>query len=355
MNRFHNVIAECRALLQKSARLLFQYQYLCIEAGFLNNRIAAYQLKVQLRGKDPQSSETTARAAIGLDDKALRNTGANAVVIAMLLLSSPDNLRLMHMLTDVGMCVMDWHAFANRECRDVFRNKLWLLDQVTGGFERHLNAVTKVLEDIDILTQCGFISLSVEATQGLSEAQVLHEDEHAELFGEMVLVLLGLRFRRCVWMFEPPVGMIALLSADHQKASQSLNSMRSVQEDFDELQSKPWSSARVRQVIGRHPCNLLSSQQIITGLRLCDWNYRDEKVQKVLHERLCLGWLMISWGGERLNHTRWGHIVCLSFRLRPLALRAILKSASLVVKVIAYSAVASGRGPTRATTSSCVC
>lgn len=170
LNRFHSVVAELRTLLQKSARLLFQYQHFCIDAGFLNNRIAAYQLKVQLRGKDPSSSETTARTAIGLDDKALRSTGANAVVIAMLLLlllSSPGKLRLVHMLTEVGMCVMEWHAYANRECRDVFRSKLWLLDQVTNGFGKHLFEISQVLLDNDILVMTGFVAISMEATKGL--------------------------------------------------------------------------------------------------------------------------------------------------------------------------------------------
>lgn len=105
------------------------------------------------------------------------------------------------------------------------------------------------------------------------------------MFGEMVLSLLALRFRRCAWMLLPLVEMIALLSGDAQVAERSRDALKSAHEDFILLQNKPWSTVRIRQVLSRHPCSLLSVQQILIGMSKCGWDYRHERIQTVLHNR----------------------------------------------------------------------
>ena len=211
------------------------------------------------------------------------------MVIAMLLLSHPDNLRLLSMITEVGMCVMDWHAHENREGRDVYRAKQWLLSEVSGGFQKHLWRITRVLSDRDILQSAGFVRVSLQATLGMTEAEILHDNEHAEMFGDLVLTLLALRYRRCAWMFLPPVSMVAMLAPDPAVASAAVESLRQTQEDFEALQGLESPSARIRQFIARHPCNLVSVVQLVEGFKAGGWSRENGAVLDLLHQRFaCL-------------------------------------------------------------------
>lgn len=91
------------------------------------------------------------------------------------------------------------------------------------------------------------------------------KDEHAEIFGELVASLLGLRFRRCAWYFLPPVNMVAMLSSDDAKASACRDRLKQPYEDYEQLKAIERPPLRVRQYIARYPCSMLSVQQILLG------------------------------------------------------------------------------------------
>ena len=219
MNRFHSVISDAYRLLKESSRVLLECSYMSLEMDFLNSRVWGYMMTCQLRQRDYNNMPTsTSSKVLALDDKALRTTGANAIVITMLLLGDPYSRRLLACIVQAGLAVQSWHEHSNRELRDVHRSKLWLMAQVTCEFARHLSDIWRVKQSADALRMCEFVMDSNDAHRALPEEVVMLDDEHANNFGGRITHLLAARAKRCLWYFLPPVSMIAMLLPDEVRS-----------------------------------------------------------------------------------------------------------------------------------------
>jgi len=192
MTSFHSVVADSYQLLKKWPQVLFEVQYMCVELDFVSTKVWNFMMQCQLRSNRPEGTATTGASALALDDKALRSTGANAVVICMLLLSNPSSRRLLGSIVIAGLAVQAWHEHSVRELRDVDRSRLWLVHQLTEGFADHLHSIWRVLDTPDGLRLAEFLLVSDAAHMALAEEEMLWDDEHSASLGSMVVNLLSL-------------------------------------------------------------------------------------------------------------------------------------------------------------------
>lgn len=308
LNRFHSVISDCNRMLQKSSQVLFETMYMCVEMDFVKTKVWNFMMQCQLRRRDPEAPMTTNSSSLALDDKALRSTGANAVVICMLLLSNPDSRRLLATIVQAGLAVQRWHEHSNRELRDVHRSKLWLLGQVTGGFAEHLTSIWLVLETSDTLRQCELLGVSEAAHSSMPEELVIHDDEHAAALGGMILNLLGLRAKRCLWMFLPPISMVAMLSPDNATAEQSVTDLRQFLSEYEAASKVERPSAILKTYLRRHPAQLLAVEQLKCGFDEDGWSKENTKVYELLHARFSC--LMTSQSIEDINNMEKNYKKC---------------------------------------------
>ena len=86
---------------------MFETTYMCLKMGFMSNRVWGFMMQCQLRQRafSDMTDNSTSSKVLALDDKALRSTGANAVVITMLLLGDPYSRRLLACIVQAGLYV----------------------------------------------------------------------------------------------------------------------------------------------------------------------------------------------------------------------------------------------------------
>ena len=107
--------------------------------------------------EDPHS---TAPSVLTLDDKIVRGTCQNALVIAVAMLGEASHRHLISVIVNCVKPVEAWHSTQNKELRSEKGSASWILDQLEGDFMTHVNAIMYwFLEECGILQQYDGLSL----------------------------------------------------------------------------------------------------------------------------------------------------------------------------------------------------
>lgn len=130
----------------------------------------------------------------------------------------------------------------------------------------------------------------------------MHDNEHAESFGEMVITLFALRWLRCVWMFLPPISFVALLCPDKAVAQLEVDRFKQMCEDFQTLKHSSRQPASLKALLDRSCCNLASVEQLRLALVEKGWDFQDSEIQGLLHERFSA--IMTTQSVEDVNHVQ---------------------------------------------------
>lgn len=283
MNRFNSVTSGCHKMMRTYSQTLFGVMYMCIELDFFSTKVLNFMIQCQLRSKDVDAPVTTASSSLALDDRALRSTGANAAVVCMLFLSDTASRRTLSAIVCTGLAFQKWHEVSNRELRDAYRSKLWLLNQVSGGFGEHLFDMWQVLETPDTLRTCELLGVTMAAHLAATEELRMYDDEHAAAFGGMACELIGLRAKRCLWIWLPPINMVAMLSPDAGVAQQAVDSSQQLRECYEAALQVERASASLKAYLRRHPRQLLAVRQLKLGFYEFGWNSGNKQVTDLLH------------------------------------------------------------------------
>ena len=144
---------------------------------------------------------TTNPVRVTLEDRSLRNCCQNSVAIAALVLADTTNERIVSLIVSASESLLDWHTTQSQELRDVTRTSAWLLDQISGGIEGHINTTLRSLMSVKVLDKCGFLRPPPTDPDALEYALLL-EDDFADIAGQYVVALVAQRRRRLLYLLE---------------------------------------------------------------------------------------------------------------------------------------------------------
>ena len=92
------------------------------------------------------------------DNKSIRSSGGNAVVLSLSLLSEPTHRLVCEIMVAATIPTMLFSADACRELKDHVRSEAWLIRQNEGGTFEHIFETFRALQDEDLLVKLGFSS-----------------------------------------------------------------------------------------------------------------------------------------------------------------------------------------------------
>jgi len=122
-------------------------------------------------GEVPESGSSTSSLRATIDEKMLRSSADNALIIKTLMWSVPMHRQIMYAFLRSSKPSNDWRKAANHFHRDPKETKPWLTSQIAEHHVmHHINDTVKVLEDGSALQEIGFL-LSPEAMAHASNSE----------------------------------------------------------------------------------------------------------------------------------------------------------------------------------------
>lgn len=213
LTRFHSVVKDGSALLPRWSTYLFQLEYISLELDFLKGRKLMDRICAKTSGADQSAPVTTANTSVTTDERTLRSCAQNSVVVSLLVLSDPNNRRILALVTHLCRPVTKWYSAMEVAIRSVDIASSWVVAQVSGGYYEHIRHVLLGLSRDDFFQAGGFVLPSLVA---VSEDRAREDDEFAALAGDLVFSLMGARMRRSLWLIASYPGLFFQLLADDE-------------------------------------------------------------------------------------------------------------------------------------------
>ncbi len=209
LNRFMAMIERGRELLGSWHLKLLQYALCTIECGMMSGGKWSKLVFKQPAGEDPTVAKSTSSERVCITERALRSSCQNALVIATLMLEEPWNHILLKIICSAAEPAHEWFKDQSHRLRDTDSSRKWLVEQLDGGFSKHVGSILGRMTRLEALSTVG---LTVAGLDTCSNDDVLVEDEIADVFGEVAATLAGCRVTRCLWLLRGwPVRMAGLM------------------------------------------------------------------------------------------------------------------------------------------------
>ena len=191
--RFLDVLRGLRELLPLWSLKLMQYEHVCIELGMVSEKqMDKLSLSVDVSESDHKS---TAPSVLTLDDKIVRGTCQNALVIACAMLGIHSHKHLINIIVNVCKPVEAWHSEQNKQLRSEASSAKWILDQLEGDFFKHVNDTILTMQDPLVLAECGI----AQNDDGDDNCFMMHQNELSSKLGDFALLLASKRVQRTLW------------------------------------------------------------------------------------------------------------------------------------------------------------
>lgn len=216
LNRFWHAVQKAREYATHWSTFLLGWTWLALESDLLASAAVKRLLFPTAPSADEQGRPSTDADRVGVDDRALRASCTNAVVITVLFMSSRLRLFIVRMLLTVSAPVEAWYRFQAHHCREAFANASWFQSQVRGAFMRQLYEVLQVLSTPKDILWMGFDEpQEVTCLKGDHlEAAVLQNDEMAERLGLITLCMIAARAQRALWFLRGwPQRLVGMLDS----------------------------------------------------------------------------------------------------------------------------------------------
>ena len=104
------------------------------------------------------------------------------------------NQRYCFSLGEIALLLVQWHTMDNRNTRNASGTFKHLLEQVNGGYMKHVNSFVELLANTASLERAGFAVTDTEI-EALGE-DLAAEDEFADFHGRSVMCISGRRQQR---------------------------------------------------------------------------------------------------------------------------------------------------------------
>ena len=193
--RWVALVGDGRQLLGRWTHTLFDCTVPAIEHNMIPEKALAH-ITLKVNGADVDSAESTSTKKVCPGDRTVRSCGANAVVMALMLLSEYTNRRLFAICISVATVSMHWAGHAARELRDVARSQAWLLGQLRRGLLSHVHSTLDILTEDEFTRVTGFCEKAAGQNDWISNEELLLEDEMANYAGLFALSHARNRYRR---------------------------------------------------------------------------------------------------------------------------------------------------------------
>lgn len=204
----------------------FVYEYCALETGMMNTKVVA-PLKIQGSRGLAQDDEkaTTDPSRMNTTEKALRNSCANSLVIACMVLEEEWHRRLCVLIVLCSDPVSKWHSKQNHELRSASGAALWLADQVSGSFHDHVKEILSVATDQRALSAMGFC-LTDASVASADNGWMAQEADLAQMCGGFLLTLAFRREARCLWLTRGWPSRMGALMGSSAAASETLKAFQ---------------------------------------------------------------------------------------------------------------------------------
>lgn len=154
---------------------------------------------------------------LSLENRTLQGCCGHVVVVSCVTLDDMLHKRVVAITIEVQKPLGARHTTHNRDMRDVQACHDFTLDQCCGGYMQHLSEFVVLLFPVgaDLTCGCKISGVKSPRLNGLSavsdiDFDIVSGDEHASIFGQMILSMLSQRLRRGLGYLVWFLGMSAI-------------------------------------------------------------------------------------------------------------------------------------------------
>ena len=290
-SRFMAFTRRARREMAVMAQRSFCYQYTCLELDMLG---AKKVIKLTLRPDiaDDPASGTTDSKRLTSEEKILRNSCQNTMVISCLMYG---NMLKRQRLAVALACVEGlekWHQEQNRRLRSVDEVLTWSLQQLSGKFMESVASILAPCASDKDLEEIGFtmIRRNRPLPDGFDIPELTSvDDDLATLMSGFALSLAGRRIARALWFLRGwPSRSVLLLSEDERIAKEAIQLFRSDEANHAFLCSQATQVSGLDALVRRSTFDYLPVQQDFAVLRDNNFLLTEQVVSyiKANHRRL---------------------------------------------------------------------
>ena len=223
--RFMDLRRGLKELLPKWSVKCCQYEHVAIEMGMVSQKqIEKLKKGVAPAIKETQDPNSTSAAVLTLDDKVVRGTCQNALVISVAMLSEGSHYHLCAIVVACTEPVDSWHSTQNKALRSEAESIKWVVKQLEGDFWKHCRDILGTMRDVKVLASVGITQCEVAFPD---KCDMLIQDELAEVHGDFALLLSCKRVGRSLWFIQGlPHRLGLVLSKKHGVAQDCLKEFK---------------------------------------------------------------------------------------------------------------------------------
>ena len=275
-------VSKADALTRTWATTSFEYEFLCIEADYMQGKKFLEKVRVSQTildadaGAGPTGTHTAA-----LDVKILRGCSRNAVAIAYATLSAQGHRRLVNIMVSGVEAWQRWMSAGMRACRSTHEASSWLVEQLVKGLHAtHLETLAQMMSR-EVLERCGFLS-PLAAHGDELDAMLQDDDYYASMLGKLCLLMLSSRKRRLAWLTCQWPHRTFLILGGRALAEKTIEEFRqalTVYTSFSTMADPPRSLV---DMLARSPFVLTSVKQWKAGFEQHDFKLHDDHIALAL-------------------------------------------------------------------------
>ncbi len=175
--------------------------YVAIQTGLLKSTSLAQQLDAlkSTVASNRAAGDASAPLKRAVAEMArLRSASKNALHLGILMYSDSDNQLRQRCIATVADATARWHGDQNKRLRSVSETVVWEQQMLSGHIVGHLLETVEVLYSESKLNYCGLKTEFTADDLALDREHpaIAHQQDFAELFGELVLGMVAARIRR---------------------------------------------------------------------------------------------------------------------------------------------------------------
>ena len=280
--RFLAVVADGEALIDKWSCTTYDVSVCALDMDMIETK-ALPHIKVKWSGADVQSNKDSLKGPTAAE-RALRNCGANAVVLSLALLSDPNQKRTLAIIVCGALPLKTWLGIASRSLRSVDGARQWVLQQQAGDAVASISSVWSQLLSHEYLQKTQFAPSSHGSILHMSQEEINHDNDFACMAGTFQSELVKNRSRRLAYMLDGLPHSLAITSQQGATKSQAAKAkLVEFKRHFEVYKRAKANAAATKnpalvQAVARSPFETFSVQQWVARCELSGW-----KCDQALH------------------------------------------------------------------------
>ena len=242
-------------------------EFVAIEEGMITGPKMARLVVRGGEGVADAGRATTSSVAPTVSDKALKNSGDNAILVSISMLGDPANRAATSVIVHSGKPVEQWHSRQNKALRSSPSASAWLQEEIAGGFMTHVMVTFRQIEKPSVLELCSVeMPLPGDTVEWRRDChfEVMQQDALASLFGRLTSCLASKRMQRCLWAFRGwPIRFAGLMGSQELKEFTVAEFKKDLEAFQDFKDSVPDGTRACKKLVDRTLFHHVSVRQFI--------------------------------------------------------------------------------------------